>query len=76
MKALKYLKIPSLKSPSEHLWELGLLLSDTPGILLGFINTVMISHSLETLNYLYDPTKKNFLPHICHLVGASILFNF
>lgn len=74
--SLKYLNIPQLKSPKEHLTALATLIADVPSVLLGIINILLISHSCLTFKYEYSASQRNFLPHIKRLVSASLFFNF
>lgn len=63
-----------LKSPLEHLQQVGYMLVDILGLLLTLINTLLLINIRKTLAYSYSPTTPfGYLKHITRLIHTSLL---
>lgn len=51
------------------------MLADIPSIVLAVINLILVKNAFGTLEYEYQPTERNFLPHISKLVSSAFFYD-
>jgi hypothetical protein len=75
LKALRYYKVPQLKSPKEYIVELLELFADIPSILLTVVNILLLKNIGKTFDFEYSPVDRRYLKHIAKLVSSAFFYD-
>jgi hypothetical protein len=75
LKALRYFKVPQLKSPKEYTVELLELIADLPSVVLTLLNFLLLKNAFKTFDFEYSPDSRRYLQHIAKLTSSAFFYD-